>query len=57
MARFNVSGSEVYLYRRGNLVDFFFHRTADDASPLILYSPAGAWTDSPNDTSAPVRPI
>ncbi|KAI0254041.1 hypothetical protein BJV78DRAFT_103139 [Lactifluus subvellereus] len=32
-----------------------FEITADDSSPLILYSPACAWTDSPsNDSSAPL---
>jgi len=31
-----------------------FNVSADDSSPLILYGPAGAWTDAPsNDTSAP----
>ncbi len=36
----------------------FLSDIADDASPLISYSPAGAWTDSPfSDSSAPVRPI
>jgi hypothetical protein len=36
----------------------FSSDSADDSSPLISYSPAGAWTDSPsNDSSAPVRPI
>lgn len=32
-----------------------FNVSADDTSPLISYSPAGAWTDSPNnDTNAPL---
>ncbi|KAI0305731.1 hypothetical protein B0F90DRAFT_1700534 [Multifurca ochricompacta] len=32
-----------------------FNVTAEDSSPLISYSPVGAWTDSPsNDTGAPV---
>jgi len=59
MVAFNVSGSWIRLDTARNVVNFHFSSgLADDASPLISYSPAGAWTDSPcNDLSAPVRPV
>jgi hypothetical protein len=58
MVAFNVSGSWFLLNTACNVADFLVSDLADDASPLISYSPAGAWTDSPyNDLSAPVRSV
>lgn len=46
-----------HCFRVSTLLISFSSDLADDASPLILYSPKGAWTDSPhNDSSALVRP-
>lgn len=57
MVAFNVSGSWIYLTLLATSLILFSLDLADDISPLISYSPAGAWTDSPsNDSSAPVRP-
>lgn len=58
MVAFNVSGSWIYLDTACDVVDFLSMDLVDDVSPLILYSPAGTWTDSStNDRSAPVCPI
>jgi hypothetical protein len=60
MVALNISGLDtirIDSYR--DVADLFYSpNSADDTSPLILYSPAGAWTDSPsNDTGASVRLI